>query len=38
MAAVAEELLVVQLDFELAPVGFVLASVGGCPFTGSPFR
>jgi hypothetical protein len=38
VAAVAEELLVVQFGLELAPVGLVLASVGGWPFTGSPFR
>ena len=37
VAAVAEELLVVQFAGEGAAAGFVAATVGGC-FTGSPFR
>jgi len=40
MAAVAEELLVVQFGLVVAeaPAGLVLASVGGWPLTGSPLR
>jgi hypothetical protein len=37
VAAVAEELLVVQFAGEDAAAGFVAATVGGC-FTGSPLR
>jgi hypothetical protein len=39
VAAVAEELLVVQLVFGDAPVGLVFATVGCCtPLSGSPLK